>query len=39
MAFVLLQQGQLGKAIPLGELSAQLADEGRSDRQQYHPSF
>ncbi len=27
MAFVLLQQGELGKAIPLGELSTQLADE------------
>lgn len=27
MAFVLLQQGQLGKAIPLGEHSAQQADE------------
>ena len=27
MVFVLLQQGQLGKAIPLGELSTQQADE------------
>jgi class 3 adenylate cyclase/tetratricopeptide (TPR) repeat protein len=27
MAFVLLQQGQLGKAIPLGEYSTRLADE------------
>ena len=27
MAFILLQQGQLGQAIPLGEQSTQLADE------------